>query len=121
MPVCEIVQGFRFEAAHFLPNVVPGHRCRRIHGHSYKVEVQVAGEVDPQSGWVIDFYDIEAAFTPVMEALDHHLLNEIPGLENPTAENIAIWIYKALAPGCPALSAVVVHETEHSRAIYRGA
>lgn len=116
----EIVQSFRFEAAHFLPNVGPQHRCRRVHGHSYKVDVHVAGDVDETSGWVVDFYDIEAAFGPCMDALDHHLLNEVAGLENPTAELIARWIWERLRPGLPGLCQVVVHETELSRAIVRG-
>jgi 6-pyruvoyltetrahydropterin/6-carboxytetrahydropterin synthase len=116
----EIIQGFRFEAAHFLPAVGPQHRCRRVHGHSYKVDVHVVGEVDPATGWVVDFYDIEAVFAPLLNTLDHHLLNEVPGLENPTAENIALWIWGRLSPALPGLSAVVVHETEHSRAVVRG-
>ena len=115
----EIVQSFRFEAAHFLPNVPEGHRCKRIHGHSYRIDVHVEGEVDPQSGWVVDFFDVEAAFTPVFSALDHQLLNDIEGLENPTAEHIAVWVWEHLE-GLSGLSCVTVHETELSRAIYRG-
>jgi len=115
----EIVQAFRFEAAHSLPNVPEGHRCKRIHGHSYRVDVHVTGPVDPHTGWVVDFYDIEAAFGPVMEALDHQLLNEVAGLENPTAERIASWIWSQLS-ALQGLSQVVVHETEHSRAVYCG-
>lgn len=116
----EIVQTFRIEAAHSLPRVREGHRCRRLHGHSYQVDVHVAGPVDPETGWVIDFYDIEALFAPVLDALDHRVLNEVPGLDNPTAENIAVWVWRRLAPVLPTLSAVVVHETGSSRAIYRG-
>jgi len=116
----EIAQSFRFEAAHFLPNVPPEHRCLRVHGHSYKVDVVVSGPLDPVSGWVVDFYDIEAAFKPLLSTLDHHLLNEIPGLENPTAEHIAVWIWARLQGALPGLTAVTVHETEHSRATVRG-
>ena len=116
----EIVQGFRFEAAHFLPNVPPEHRCLRMHGHSYKVDVHVRGAVDPQSGWVLDFYDLEKAFAPLLATLDHHVLNDVPGLANPTAENIARWIWDHLQPTLPGLSQVVVFETELSRAIVRG-
>lgn len=117
----EIVQTFRFEAAHFLPNVRPGHRCMRVHGHSYQIDVHLTGALDPATGWVVDFYDIEAAFGPVMETLDHHLLNEVPGLENPTAENIAVWVYRRLrAGGLSLVSQIVVHETGSSRAVYRG-
>jgi 6-pyruvoyltetrahydropterin/6-carboxytetrahydropterin synthase len=114
-----IVQGFRFEAAHRLPNVPKGHRCSRMHGHSYRVEVKVTGALDPHTGWVIDFYDVEDAFEPVMAALDHQVLNEVPGLENPTAENIAVWIWNALS-AVEGLSEIVVHETEYSRAIFTG-
>ncbi len=116
----EITQSFRFEAAHFLPNVPPGHRCIRVHGHSYKVDVSVSGPLDPHTGWVVDFYDIEAAFRPLLQTLDHHLLNEIPGLENPTAEHIAVWIWERLQPGLSGLVSVTVHETEHSRATVSG-
>lgn len=114
-----IVQAFRFEAAHRLPNVPAGHRCARMHGHSYRVEVKVTGVLDPHTGWVIDFYDVEDAFEPVMAALDHRVLNEVSGLENPTAENIAIWIWTALS-AIQGLTEIVVHETEYSRAIYTG-
>lgn len=116
----EIVQSFRLEAAHFLPNVPEQHRCRRVHGHSYKIDVHVSGEIDPQTGWIVDFYDIEAVFQPLLKRLDHYLLNEVPGLENPTAENIAAWVWERLKPGLPGLCQVVVHETEMSRAIVRG-
>lgn len=116
----EIVQSFRLEAAHFLPNVHETHRCRRIHGHSYKIDVHVSGDVDPTSGWVVDFYDIEDVFAPLLKTLDHYLLNEVAGLENPTAENIAIWVWDRLKPSLAGLSAVVVHETESSRATVRG-
>lgn len=116
----EIVQTFRFEAAHFLPAVPDTHRCKRVHGHSYRIDVHVAGALDPTTGWVVDFYDIEAAFEPVMAALDHRLLNDVPGLANPTAELIAVWIFQKLQASVDGIRQVVVWETEHSRAIYRG-
>ena len=116
----EIIQSFRFEAAHFLPNVPPEHRCRRVHGHSYRVDVHISGDVAPASGWVVDFYEVESAFAPCLETLDHHLLNDVPGLENPTAENIAAWIWERLSPLFSGLSQVTVHETELSCAIVRG-
>ena len=90
-----------------------------MHGHYYRIEVKVTGTLDPHTGWVIDFYDVEDAFQPVMAALDHQVLNEVPGLENPTAENIAVWIWDALS-AVDGLSEIVVHETEYSRAIYTG-
>ncbi len=115
-----ITQGFTFEAAHFLPNVPETHRCRRMHGHSYRIDLTLEGPVDPRSGFVVDFFDLEAAFAPLMERLDHHCLNEVEGLENPTAELIAIWIWDRLKPGMPMLAAVRVYETPMSVAEYTG-
>ena len=115
-----ITQAFTFEAAHHLPHVPETHRCRRLHGHSYRVELQLADEVDAFSGFVVDFFDVEKAFQPLLERLDHHLLNEIDGLENPTAENIAIWIYQRVKSGLPQLEAVKVFETPMCWAEYRG-
>jgi len=116
----EIFKEFRFEAAHRLPNLPADHKCSRLHGHSFHVAVHVAGDVDPHSGWVIDFGDIKAAFQPLEEELDHHYLNEVPGLDNPTSENIAIWIWDRLAPALPGLSKVVVRETCTSGCVYEG-
>ena len=92
----ELFKAFQIEAAHHLPNVPAGHKCRRLHGHSFRIDVQVSGPVDPQLGWVQDFADIKAAFRPRFEQLDHHYLNEVPGIENPTSENLAIWIWERL-------------------------
>ena len=116
----KIVQAFTFEAAHRLPKVPDGHRCARIHGHSYRVELELDGPVDPRTGWVVDFFDVELAFAPLLERLDHHCLNEVEGLENPTAEHIAIWIWDRARPSLPLLSRVTVHETPYSRAEYGG-
>ena len=116
----EILKEFTFEAAHRLPNVPDGHKCARLHGHSYQVAVHVSGEVDEEAGWVVDFYDISAAFKPLHECLDHYYLNEIAGLENPTSENLARWIWDRLAPSLPRLSQVMVRETCTSGCIYRG-
>lgn len=116
----KITQAFRFEAAHRLPNVPPTHRCFRMHGHSYRVELQLEGPVDPRTGFVVDFFDIETAFGPVLSRLDHHCLNEVEGLENPTAENIAVWIWGKVKPAIPLLAAVRVHETPDSWAEYGG-
>jgi 6-pyruvoyltetrahydropterin/6-carboxytetrahydropterin synthase len=116
----KITQAFTFEAAHRLPNVPPAHRCHRMHGHSYRVELRLQGAVDPVTGFVADFFDIEAAFQPLLERLDHHCLNEIEGLENPTAENIAIWLWDRLRADIPLLVAVVVYETPHCWAEYEG-
>lgn len=119
MKVC-LEKTFRFEAAHWLPHVPEGHKCRRIHGHSYVVEVFLEGEVDPEKGWLIDFADIVAAWTPLRAQLDHHCLNDVEGLENPTAEMICLWIWKRLKPTFPALREIVVRETEASACRYRG-
>lgn len=117
----ELFKEFAFEAAHRLPGVPSDHRCARLHGHSYRVQVHVSGEVDPESGMVIDFTDIKAAFKPIVdEYLDHHYLNDVPGLENPTSENLACWIWQRLSPALPQLSAVQVRETSTSGVIYRG-
>lgn len=86
----KITQAFTFEAAHRLPQVPTTHRCYRLHGHSYRVELQLDGPVDPLSGFIVDFFDVEAAFAPLLGRLDHQCLNDVEGLENPTAENIAI-------------------------------
>ncbi len=116
----EIFREFTFEAAHQLPNVPEGHKCARLHGHSYRVIVCVAGEVDPILGWVMDFGDIKTAFQPLQERLDHHYLNEVDGLKNPTSEILARWIWKELQPRLPALSAVTIRETCTSGCTYRG-
>src|SRR5208283_2841633 len=115
-----ITQAFNFEAAHHLPHVPETHRCRRLHGHSYRVELRLAGEVDAFSGFVVDFFDVEKVFQPLLGRLDHHLLNEIEGLENPTAENIAIWIYQRVKPALPLLEAVKIFETPMCWAEYCG-
>lgn len=116
----KITQAFTFEAAHRLPNVPPTHRCSRMHGHSYRVELVIEGAVDSHSGFVIDFFDVEAAFSPLLARLDHHCLNEIEGLDNPTAENIATWIWVAIRPALPQLAAVRVFETPMCWAEYSG-
>ncbi|MFV2010642.1 MULTISPECIES: 6-carboxytetrahydropterin synthase QueD [unclassified Micromonospora] len=115
----EIFREFTFEAAHRLPYVPEGHKCARLHGHSYRVAVHVSGQVGAQTGWVIDFGDLKQAFAPVRDQLDHHYLNEIAGLENPTSEVLARWIWQRLAGQLP-LSAVVVRETCTSGCVYRG-
>ena len=107
----EIFKVFMLEAAHRLPNVPPGHKCARLHGHSFRVELKVEGKPGAQTGWIMDFGDVKAAFQPIYDRLDHHYLNDIPGLENPTSENLAVWIWNELKPSLPALSEITVHET----------
>jgi 6-pyruvoyltetrahydropterin/6-carboxytetrahydropterin synthase len=116
----ELRKSFQFEAAHLLPHLPAEHKCRRLHGHSFKVEVAVEGECDPRLGWLMDYAEISDSFKPLFEQLDHYYLNEVAGLENPTSENIAAWIWARLKPKLPLLSEVVVAETCLSRCIYRG-
>ena len=116
----EIFKEFRIEAAHRLPNVPVGHKCARLHGHSFRIGVHVEGPVDPVLGWVCDFSALKAAFAPLHEALDHRYLNEIPGLENPTSERLAEWIWEHLKPALPALSRITLRETCTSGCEFRG-
>jgi len=116
----EIFKAFTIEAAHRLPNVPEGHKCSRLHGHSFRIEVHVSGDIEPELGWVMDFADIKAAFRPLYDRLDHHYLNEVEGLENPTSEQLARWVWERLEPAIPLLSAVVVHETCTSGCRYTG-
>jgi 6-pyruvoyltetrahydropterin/6-carboxytetrahydropterin synthase len=117
----DISKTFRIEAAHRLPNVTPGHKCSRLHGHSFAIEVHVKGPVDPALGWVMDFADMKAAFAPLFERLDHRYLHEVSGLENPTSENLARWVWDELKPRLPLLDHVIVHETCTSACRYDGA
>jgi 6-pyruvoyltetrahydropterin/6-carboxytetrahydropterin synthase len=116
----ELRKTFQFEAAHLLPHLPKSHKCRRLHGHSFKVEVAVSGPCDPKLGWVMDYADIAAAFQPLWKTLDHNYLNEVRGLENPTSENLALWIWKRLKPRLPLLTEIVVAETCTARCVYRG-
>jgi 6-pyruvoyltetrahydropterin/6-carboxytetrahydropterin synthase len=115
----EIYREFTFEAAHRLPCVPAGHKCARLHGHSYRIEIHVSGEVDERAGWVMDFQQIKDAFAPVHDQLDHRYLNEVDGLDNPTSENLACWLWERLVGALP-LTSVVVCETCTSGCVYRG-
>lgn len=116
----DIFKIFTLESAHRLPNVPSGHKCARVHGHSFRIELHVSGPVDAHFGWVVDFAEIKAAFAPIYEQLDHHYLNDVPGLENPTSEHLASWIWTKLKPRLSLLSKVVVHETCTSGCTYSG-
>jgi 6-pyruvoyltetrahydropterin/6-carboxytetrahydropterin synthase len=116
----EIFKEFTIEAAHRLPNVPVGHKCGRLHGHSFRIQIHVRGAVDPNLGWIIDFADIKTAFKPIEELIDHHYLNEVEGLENPTSENLARWLWQRLRPVLPLLSKVVIQETCTTGCIYTG-
>ena len=116
----ELTKEYRFEAAHRLPFVPAGHKCARIHGHSYKAELEVRGPVDPTSGWLIDFGILDDVWHELHMKFDHHNLNEVEGLENSTCENIAIYVWQALRSRIPVLSAVTIWETHDSKCTYRG-
>lgn len=116
----EIFKTFTVEAAHRLPNVPEGHKCARLHGHSFKISLYIKGNPGAQSGWIMDFSDLKKAFQPIYEQLDHHYLNDIEGLENPTSEMLAMWIWNKLKPTLPSLSQIVIKETCTSGCVYRG-
>jgi 6-pyruvoyltetrahydropterin/6-carboxytetrahydropterin synthase len=116
----EIFKVFTIEAAHRLPFVPTGHKCGRLHGHTFQIEVHVQGPLDPQFGWIIDFAHIKGAFKLVEDQIDHRYLNEVEGLENPTSENVARWVWQKLKPSLPSLSRIVMRETCTSGCIYTG-
>ncbi len=115
-----LVKEYRFEAAHRLPMVPPGHKCERLHGHSFKIEIAVSGPVDETTGWFIDYGDLDEIWAPLYEALDHRYLNEVPGLENPTSEILAKWLWDKIKPKLPSLSRLIVFETCDVRCEYEG-
>lgn len=115
-----LAKSFGFESAHWLPTFPEGHKCRRMHGHSFMVEIVVEGEVAPEKGYLIDFGDIRKVIDPVQRELDHRVLNEIEGLANPTSEVLARWVWSRIKPALPILVEVIVHETCTSRCHYRG-
>ncbi|GAB1395319.1 6-carboxytetrahydropterin synthase QueD [Saprospiraceae bacterium] len=116
----EIFKQFSFDSAHFLPNVDENHKCRETHGHTYRLTVIIEGELDPHLGWVTDFGDVKKVIDPVIKSIDHKLLNNIEGLENPTCERIAIWIWDKIKPGLPGLCRIELHETLTSGVVYKG-
>lgn len=116
----DVFRVFQIEAAHRLPHVPEGHKCGRIHGHSFRIEVHVSGEVGELTGWVMDFADLRRAFQPLFDQLDHQYLNDIEGLENPTSENLSRWIWQRLRHRLPGLGKIVVQETCNAGCIYTG-
>ena len=116
----EIYKDITFEAAHLLPNLPEGHKCKRLHGHSLTIRITGDGPIDPEIGWVVDYADIKEAFAPIHKQLDHFYLNEIEGLENPTSENLAKWIWYKLKPSLEHLTAIEVKETCSTGCIYKG-
>jgi 6-pyruvoyltetrahydropterin/6-carboxytetrahydropterin synthase len=115
-----LVHEFKFEAAHRLPRVPAGHKCQRLHGHSFKVELSVEGPVDPDTGWFVDFSDLHDAWKPLFDQLDHNYLNDVEGLENPTSEILAKWIWDRMKPAFPSLVRVTLFETCDARCEYEG-
>ncbi|CAJ0990982.1 6-carboxytetrahydropterin synthase QueD [Pantoea sp. Nvir] len=115
-----LFKDFQFEAAHYLPNVPKGHKCGRLHGHSFTVRVEITGEMDAHTGWMMDFAELKAAFKPIYDRLDHYYLNEIKGLSNPTSEILAKWIWDKMKPHLSELSAVILKETCTAGCVYKG-
>jgi 6-pyruvoyltetrahydropterin/6-carboxytetrahydropterin synthase len=118
--IVELRKEYRFEAAHHLPRVARDHKCARLHGHSYRVELEIRGPVDPETGWLVDFAVLDQAWDGLHLQMDHRNLNDIPELENSTCENLAAFIWKTVRVGVPALSAVTVWETPDASCTYRG-
>ncbi len=116
----EIFKQFTFDSAHFLPNVPPGHKCREMHGHTYRLVVYIEGNLDKDLGWVMDFAVVKKVIDPIVKRLDHHLLNNIEGLENPTCEMIAVWLWDQIKPDIPLLKRIELHETPTSGVVYTG-
>jgi 6-pyruvoyltetrahydropterin/6-carboxytetrahydropterin synthase len=118
--IAELTRSYEIDAAHRLPSVPKGHKCARMHGHGFRIEVTVRGKVGRRTGWVTDFADIDGAARPVIDSLDHRTLNDLPGLANPTSELLAAWIWEKLAPHLPGLHEVAVSESARARCAYRG-
>lgn len=115
-----IFKHFHFDSAHFLPLVPDGHKCKEVHGHTYKITLEFEGEIDPNLGWLIDFAEIKKVVKPLIDSVDHKLLNNIEGLENPTCEIIAQWFWNKISPSLPMLSKITLNETTTSGVIYKG-
>lgn len=111
---------FTFDSAHYLPNVPQGHKCGGMHGHTYTLKVFISGSPGANSGWIIDYTDLKSRIKPFLDILDHKVLNEIPGLENPTSENLAIWLWRMIKPIFPDLMRIELNETPTSGVIYEG-
>lgn len=120
MPSMQIYKEFKFDAAHCLTRVEDGHKCGKMHGHTFVLEVHLDGEVDPERGWILDFNVLCKCVQPLIDQLDHSVLNDIEGLGNPTSENLAVWFWDRLKPKLPQLHKIVVKESPTSGCIYRG-
>jgi 6-pyruvoyltetrahydropterin/6-carboxytetrahydropterin synthase len=118
--IVELKKLYSFESAHHLPRVPAGHKCSRMHGHSYRVEIALRGPVDPKTGWMVDFAVIDDAWAELFRQFDHHTLNDIAGLDNPTCENLCSYVWQVMDKRVPHLAAVTVWETADSCCTYRG-
>ncbi len=116
----EIYKEFAFDAAHFLPNVPDGHKCKQMHGHTYHLRVYIKGLPEKELGWIMDFKELKDVVAPMIDQVDHQLINDVPGLENPTAENITIWFWNQLKPRLQGLSRIELKETPTTGVIYDG-
>lgn len=116
----QIFKQFTFDSAHFLPHVPDGHKCKEIHGHTYRLTVYVEGELEKKLEWVMDFAEMKNVIDPVVKSIDHKLLNNVSGLENPTCEIIAVWLWNKIKPEIPLLTKIELHETPTSGAVYEG-
>jgi 6-pyruvoyltetrahydropterin/6-carboxytetrahydropterin synthase len=117
---CQLVREYDFEAAHSLPKVPEGHKCARVHGHSYRVTIVIEGDIDPEMGWLMDFAAIDEGVDAVIGQLDHRYLNDIDGLSNPTSELLAQWMWQRIKPGLDVMTELAVSETPTSKCVYRG-
>jgi len=115
-----IFKQFTFDSAHFLPRIPEGHKCKETHGHTYKLTIFIEGALDNTLGWVLDFAEAKRAIMPVLELVDHKLLNNVEGLENPTCEILAIWFWNKIKPHVPLLKKIELYETPTSGVIYEG-
>lgn len=116
----EIYKEFSFDSAHYLPNVPDGHKCKNMHGHTYRLKVFIKGKPDPSLGWIMDFKELKDIVGKVIDKLDHKLINDIEGLQNPTAENITLWIWNEIKPLLPLLNRIELYETPTTGVIYNG-
>ncbi len=116
----ELFREFTLEAGRQLPNLPAGHPCSRMHGHTFRIQVFIGGEIQPRSGWIMDFAELDTKIHAIREILDHQVLNGIPGLENPTTELLAQWIWQRLKPELPGLTRIVIQENPYSGCIYTG-
>ena len=116
----QIFKDFTFDSAHSLPNVPDDHKCKAIHGHTYRLKVSLEGDLDPDLGWVMDFTDLKNIVKPVIDQIDHKYMNDLEGLENPTCEAIAIWLWNRIKPNLPLLIRIELNETPTSGTVYCG-